>query len=106
MGGELGHQHDPTLLGKGHILIFDNGWHSLQAPSPRSRVIEVDPTTNTITWTYETLSPRNFFSSFISGAQRLPNDDTLICEGIVTGGIFEVTSGENGLGMRQSLLWR
>ena len=32
---ELGHQRDPTMLENGHILIFDNGWHSLQAPSPR-----------------------------------------------------------------------
>ena len=89
---ELGHQHDPNLLANGNILIFDNGWHSLQAPSPRSRVIEVDPTTNTIQWTYETLPPWNFFSSFISGAQRLPNGNTLICEGM-TGRLFEVTSG-------------
>jgi hypothetical protein len=87
---ELGHQHDPTLLDNGHVLIFDNGWHSLQAPSPRSRVIEVDPASNAIQWTYETLPPWDFFSSFISGAQRLPNGNTLICEGM-TGRLFEVT---------------
>jgi hypothetical protein len=32
----------------------------------------------------------NFFSSYISGVQRLPNGNTLICEGL-TGRIFEVT---------------
>ena len=41
--GELGHQHDPTQLENGNILIFDNGWHSLQAIGARSRIIEVDP---------------------------------------------------------------
>jgi len=87
---QLGHQHDPNPLPNGHILIFDNGWHSLQAPSPRSRVIEVDPASEKIVWTYETRPPWDFFSSFISGAQRLPNGNTLICEG-QTGRLFEVT---------------
>ena len=87
---ELGHQHDPTLLDNGNILIFDNGWHSIKAPSPRSRVIEVDPKSNQIRWEYQTQPPWEFFSSFISGAQRLPNGNTLICEGM-TGRVFEVT---------------
>jgi hypothetical protein len=34
----------------------------------------------------------SFFSSYISGVQRLPNGNTLICEGL-TGRIFEVTPG-------------
>ncbi len=89
--GELGHQHDPNLLENGNILIFDNGWHSLEATQPRSRVIEVDPRTNEIRWKYETRPGWEFFSSFISGAQRLPNSNTLICEGM-TGRLFEVTS--------------
>ena len=33
----------------------------------------------------------NFYSPEISGAQRLPNGNTLICEG-VKGNLFEVTS--------------
>jgi hypothetical protein len=42
-------------------------------------------------WTYpETLDP-DFFSPNISGAQRLPNGNTLICEGN-SGHLFEVTS--------------
>jgi len=31
-------------------------------------------------WTYEADPPQSFYSSFISGAQRLPNGNTLICE--------------------------
>ncbi len=88
---ELGHQHDPNPLSNGNILIFDNGWHILQPPpGPRSRVIEVNPQTNAIVWTYETRPGWEFFSSFISGAQRLPNGNTLICEGM-TGRLFEIT---------------
>ena len=86
----MGHQHDPTLLDNGNILIFDNGWHALTAPTPASRVIEVDPRTNQIQWEYKTKPGWDFFSAFISGAQRLPNGNTLICEGM-TGRLFEVT---------------
>jgi hypothetical protein len=53
-------------------------------------VLEVQPTTNTIVWSYETKPGWRFFSSFISGAQRLPNGNTLVCEGM-TGRLFEVT---------------
>ena len=88
--GELGHQHDPTLLDNGNILIFDNGWHAVTAPTPSSRIIEVDPTNNEIKWEYKTRPGWEFFSAFISGAQRLPNGNTLICEGM-TGRLFEVT---------------
>jgi hypothetical protein len=88
--GELGHQHDPNLLDNGNVLIFDNGWHTVTAPSPGSRVVEVNPNTNRIKWEYKTRPPWLFFSSFISGAQRQPNGNTLICEGM-TGRLFEVT---------------
>ena len=93
--GELGGQHDPNPLPNGHILLFDNGWHSRRgAPFPTSRVLEVDPQTDEIVWCYETKPGWAFFSSFISGAQRLDNGNTLICEGM-RGRIFEVTpSGE------------
>jgi hypothetical protein len=42
-------------------------------------------------WTYTATPPTNFYSAEISGAQRLPNGNTLICEGI-KGNLFEVTS--------------
>ncbi|MEE8301957.1 MAG: aryl-sulfate sulfotransferase [Candidatus Tectomicrobia bacterium] len=88
---ELGGQHDPSLLPNGNILVFDNGWYTRRAaPYPTSRILEVDPNTDTIVWTYETKPGWDFFSSFISGAQRLLNGNTLICEGM-RGRIFEVT---------------
>jgi hypothetical protein len=43
-------------------------------------------------WKYE--DPGNFFSSNISGAERLPGGNTLICSGS-TGRIFEVTRSGN-----------
>ncbi len=40
-------------------------------------------------WTYTAAVPTSFFSNIISGVQRLPNGNTLVCEG-VPGRFFEV----------------
>jgi hypothetical protein len=86
----LAGQHDPSLLPNGNILVFDNGSYRKWTDLPFSRVIEVDPQTNEIVWDYRDNPPYNFFSSFISGAQRLPNGNTLITEGAF-GRMFQVT---------------
>jgi outer membrane protein assembly factor BamB len=86
----LAQQHDPRPLDNGNLLIFDNGTHRRDHPATYSRVIEVDPRTNTIVWQYADQSLFEFFSPYISGAQRLANGNTLICEG-VHGRLFEVT---------------
>lgn len=86
--GELGHPHHPTYLDNGNILIFDNGAHIQRQAA--SRVVEVNPETNEIAWEYQGSPPMSFYSHHISSADRLPNDNTLICEG-AAGRIFEVT---------------
>ena len=85
---EISHQHHATQLDSGNILIFDNGSHSRRRSA--SRVIEVNPDTNEIEWSYEGSPPVSFYSSYISGAERLDNGNTLICEG-AHGRFFEVT---------------
>jgi len=87
---ELGHPHDPTMLENGNVLLFDNGMHIPRLP--RSRVLEVNPKTNEIEWRYESERYLDFFSPHISGAQRLWNGNTLVCEGD-RGRLFEVTRG-------------
>ena len=87
--GEIAHPHHPTWLDSGRVLLFDNGQH--RRGSSYSRVIEIDPATNEIHWEYDG-SPRvSFYSNYISGAERLPNGNTLICEG-AAGRFFEVTA--------------
>jgi hypothetical protein len=86
----LAFQHAPTLLSNGNILIFDNGTSRPDSAVPYSRVIEVNPATNAIAWSYQERRPIDFFSPLISNAQRLPNGNTLICEGSF-GRLFEVT---------------
>jgi hypothetical protein len=86
----LSHQHNPTYLDTGRVLVFDNGAHRKRGPS-HTEIIEVDPQTNEVTWAYKGDPVVAFFSFAISGADRLPNGNTLICEG-VHGRVFEVTS--------------
>ena len=52
------------------------------------RVLEIDPVTLAVAWLY---AAPNFFSTNISGAQRLANGNTLITEG-APGRVFEVTA--------------
>jgi len=88
------------LPGAGNVLVFDNGGASgYGRPSPvalngqniyarpTSRVLEIDPVSLKLVWSYT--SP-TFFATNISGAQRLPNGNTLITEG-PDGRVFEVT---------------
>ena len=88
---ELAQQHHPTVLPNGNILIFDNGAHRLDNVLTCSRVIEVDPAASEIVWEYRDPTFMNFFSPFTSGAQRLPNGNTMITEGNF-GRLFEVTA--------------
>ncbi len=88
--GVIDGQHKPHMLPNGNIMLFDNG--TLRG---FSRVIEVDPLAvenedNGIVWEYRAQDPTDFFSPYISGGQRLPNGDTLICEGNKAH-LFEVT---------------
>jgi|SRR5579871_5813967 len=84
-----GHQHDAQLLQNGNILLFANGMSNLILP-PASRVLEIDPRTGSTVWQYGAPQSWTFFSPIISGAQRLSNGNTLVCEGL-NGRLFEVT---------------
>ncbi|MCH8225884.1 MAG: aryl-sulfate sulfotransferase, partial [Chloroflexi bacterium] len=91
--GQISHQHSPVYLDNGHVLIFDNGSHHGRIAT-YSRVIEVDPSDNRIAWDYTGDPPLSFYSSNIGNAERLPNGNTLICEG-APGRIFEVTAAKH-----------
>ena len=99
-------QHHPHLIpkglpGAGNLLVFDNGGASgygFVTPAAldgvnsfaraNSRVLEINPVTLELVWSFN--GPR-FYSSNISGAQRLPNGNTLVTEG-ANGRLFEVAS--------------
>ncbi len=68
-------QHDPSVLANGNILIFDNNGNS-----DRSRVIEFNPVTERIGWTYKGELADDFYSQMCGAAARLPNGNTLATE--------------------------
>lgn len=83
--GNLDSPHSPSLLENGNILIFDNGVHR-----GHSRIIEVNPGTETIEWEYKASPPESFFSKSRGAVQWLPNGNILITESD-KGRVFEVT---------------
>ena len=85
---DVSHQHHATVLPNGNVQIFDNGMHRLGVP--RSAVVEVSTKDSSTVWRYVANPEIQFLSANISGAERLPNGNVLICEG-ATGRTFEVT---------------
>lgn len=102
-------QHDPQWIepscpGEGNILIFNNG--NGRPGGEYSSIEEIVPPIDEngyyfkapgsaygpeeSLWRYTAENPFDFFSDHISGCQRLPNGNTLICDG-ANGFFFEVT---------------
>ncbi len=68
-------QHQPTVLDNGNLLILDNlGYKGY------SQVIEYDPFSQEIAWTYAGDPPESFLTYTCGSCQRLPNGNTLITE--------------------------
>lgn len=92
-------QHDAHMIpqglpGAGDLLVFDNEGEGGYPPATLpliagSRVLQINPVTRQVVWQY-TGTKATFFSPFIGSAQRLPNGNTLIDEGI-WGRFFQVT---------------
>ena len=86
------HQHHASWLSNGNVQVFDNGMHSVGMT--RSSIVEYDLEKGEVAWRFTAPQDQQFFSGHISGAERLPNGNVLICEGSA-GRIFEATrSGE------------
>jgi hypothetical protein len=89
-------------LGAGNLILFNNGarprehssvdeWWAPRDVDGRYPRAEGEPWGPVETaWTYEAPNPEDFSSRFISGVQRLPNGNTLICSGAQSW-VFEVT---------------
>jgi hypothetical protein len=88
MRGPWLRQHDADLLPNGRLLLFDNEG----APDYTSRVLELDPATQAITWSYAGDQRHPFYSRVRSAQERLPNGNTLVTESD-GGRLFEVTRG-------------
>ncbi|MFV1980597.1 MAG: T9SS type A sorting domain-containing protein, partial [Rhodothermia bacterium] len=106
-------QHDarwisPGLPGEGNMLVFNNrnpggdpgppGDYSTvnEIVTPVSGFLYTDPAPTFLptdfVWSYEATPQTDFIGRALSGAQRLPNGNTLVCNG-AQGTVFEVTPG-------------
>ncbi len=102
--------HDPRWIesgvpGAGNVLVFNNG--NRRPEGAFSSVEEITPPVDVdgnydltpgvvpveVAWSYTAENPTDFFSNFISGAQRLPNGNTLVCIG-ASGTFFEIDADE------------
>lgn len=102
-------QHDARWVesnypGEGNIMVFSNG--KSRPGLKYSSVDEIKPPVDSdgfyylepglpygpdnLTWSYTADNPVDFYSDHLSGAQRLYNGNTLICDGSA-GKFFEVT---------------
>jgi len=109
---ELYSQHDAQWIdegnpGAGNLLVFNNG--NGRPGGEYSTVDEITPPVDgdgnyyltpgsaygpdEPCWSYAAETPTDLFSRNISGAQRLPNGNTLICSG-ASGALVEVTAGK------------
>jgi len=96
-------QHDPRWIDSGKAFtVFNNG---LGRTPPYSSIDEIELPIGTdgklalgtslphgpdeARWSYGDFESEHFYASFISGAERLPNGNTLVCDG-PAGHVFEV----------------
>jgi len=78
--------HQATVLENGNLLIFDN-----RGNEGRSQVLEFDPVTGEVVWSYRGDTPDDFYSWECGSCERLPNGNTLMTESD-RGKAFEVTA--------------
>ena len=109
--GQIIGQHNPHIIpqglpGEGNLMVFDNGGrggYGFANPArpngtnsmtrDNSRLLEINPVTMEVVWDYSLGGTERFqfYSSYVSNAQRLPNGNTLINEGM-HGRVFELTA--------------
>lgn len=99
---------EPGLIDENKIILFNNGRDRTPV---FSEVFIINPETDSSgVYSYQTgtpyspvlpdytykhpIEPSRFFSGILSSAQRLPNGNTLICEGI-NGRFFEINPSED-----------
>ncbi len=81
-------QHDPDLLSNGNILLFDN--QGDLAAGMQSRILEIDPATQAIVWSYASSEGSPFYSKALGSQEKLANGNVLITESL-KGRLLEVT---------------
>lgn len=90
MTGPFLYAHDPDFLPNGNILLLDNRRTGATPRLGYSRIIEIDPATRDIVWSYQGTDEEPFYTPIRGMQQQLPNGNVLVVEA-QRGRVFEVT---------------
>lgn len=88
---ELQGPHHPTMTANGNILVYDNGRHTSKTSRGYTRILEIEPLTGVIVWSYAADPKTSFYSPSRGSNNRLRNGNTLIAESD-RGHLLEVTA--------------
>jgi len=80
LAGRWNRQHQSTLLRTGRMLLFNNEAGIDAEGEPMSEVIEFDPLSQDVHWSYNGNAPGGFYSPTSGSCERLPNGNTLLTE--------------------------
>lgn len=108
-------QHDVHWISEGSpdegkIMVFNNGRDRPEGDASSVDIVQTPIDNNgiyiyqqgtafgpeTAEWIYQAENPTDWYSSFISGAQKLPNGNTLICSG-ADGRFFEINQSDDAV---------
>ena len=71
--GKLQHQHSPVPTRDNKILVFDNGYRR-----HTSKILEIDPTTEGVVWSYEGTDDNPFYSGTRGTVEELPSGSVFV----------------------------
>jgi hypothetical protein len=80
MTGPFLGQHDPDFLPNGRIMIYDNRITGERPRLGNTRLIEIDPATRKVAWTFEGDADQAFYARKRGEKQLLPNGNVLIAD--------------------------
>ncbi len=83
-------QHDPDFLPNGNILLFDNRLKGSRPEYGYSRILEIDPRTREIVWSYEGSDSDPFYTKIGGKVEWLANGNILVVSP-QEGRVFELT---------------
>jgi Arylsulfotransferase (ASST) len=95
MTGPFLRQHDPDFLPNGHILVFDNRKGGREQEFGFSRILEIDPVTRQVVWSYGGSDREPFYTDALGKQQPLANGNILVVEA-QRGRVFEVSRSLGG----------
>lgn len=95
MTGPFFGQHDPDFAPNGHIIVFDNRITGNQPQLGYTKVLEIDPATRKVVWSYSGSDAEPFYTPIGGKVQMLPNGNILVGEP-QGGRVFELAKEGDG----------